>query len=132
MVTTRKFRTLHELGDFLIQLGNELKQKPDRSLEENRDQKRSDDLNENKSKIRKKLLTGVTIDDLATRLPKMGRDEAEKSLSELSFEELKVIAQKYKISRRERKSKKALIGKILYNLYDFKTGHELLRNFSSE
>lgn len=38
---------------------------------------------------------------------------------------------KYKVSGRERKGKKVLL-KILYNLYDFKAGHELLQDFSSK
>jgi hypothetical protein len=133
MEITRRFKTLHELGDFLVKLGNELKQMTDRSLvEESKDLKQSDNTKGKKQKIRKKTLDKSKIDDLVAILPQMGRDEAEKSLSELTYEELKVIAGKYKISGRQRKSKKGLIEKILYNLYDFKTGHELLRNFSSE
>jgi len=133
MEITRRFKTLHELGDFLVKLGNELKQMPDRSLvEESKDLKQSDNTKGKKQKIRKKTLDKSKIDDLVAILPQMGRDEAEKSLSELTYEELKVIAGRYKISGRQRKSKKGLIEKILYNLYDFKTGHELPRNFSSE
>jgi hypothetical protein len=60
----------------------------------------------------------------------MGRDEAEKILFKLTYKELKAIAERYKIAVQHR-NKQALIRRILYNLYDFKAGHELLRNFGN-
>jgi hypothetical protein len=133
MQVNKKFKTLHDLGDFLIQLGNELKQMPNIILlEEDKSQKQTEDSKGKRLKMRKKMFDEDKLNDLAARLPQMNRDEAEKSLSELTYNELKLIARKYKISGRGRKSKKALLGVILYNLYDFKAGHELLRNFSSE
>ncbi len=133
MEITRKFKTLHELSNFLIQLGNELKQMPDISLvEESKGQEKSDASTGKKPIAKKKKLDESKLDGLIARLQGMSRDEAEKELSKLTFKELRVVAEKYKISGSGRKSKKILLQKILYNLYDFKAGHELLRSFSSE
>jgi hypothetical protein len=75
-------------------------------LEEDKSQKQTEDSKGKRLKMRKKMFDEDKLNDLAARLPQMNRDEAEKSLSELTYNELKLIAGKYKISGRGRKRKK--------------------------
>jgi len=124
-----KFKTLHELADFLIRMGEVLKQMPDVNLAEVGVKSQ---VTYKTSKTEKTTPDKKLLDEFTVKLQHMGREEAEKRLSELTFKQLKLIARNYNIPIGERKNKKLLIRRILYNLYDFKARHELIRNFSSD
>jgi len=121
---TSEFRTIHEIGDALIQLGKALKKMPNISSDET--------MSLNPKKQVKQLLTLEELSKFASEIRTLSREEVEKKLLELKFEELKYIAKFYKISIGKNINKSELIRKVLYNIFDYHAGHNLLRKFTSD
>lgn len=119
-----EFQTLNEIGDALIQLGKALK--------------KMQNISPNKTvppKSKKRVKQAITPEELskfASEIRNLSREEVEKKLLEFNFEELKYIAKFHKISIGKNKNKSELIRKVLYNIFDYHAGHNLLRKFTSD
>jgi hypothetical protein len=76
----------------------------------------------------------ITINDaLVERLQALGRDDAQKELSGLTHKQLGSIIRELGGSSEEAKKTKAMIiERILYRLFDYSTGHKLLKGDGKE
>lgn len=120
--------TFHELGNFLTELAEQIKNSPDEELEYT--------IRISKKKKRKTLSKlskpGISenIDDLALQIKNLSRDEAETKLINLSSKELIRLCKNLSISTSGKKKKDEIINRILSSLFDTVEGHRLIRNFS--
>jgi len=118
-------KTYHELGNRLIEIGEQLKRFPDEELEYViKIEKRKKSRNLSDYEIPQ------SIEELATQMKNLSRSEAEKKLSNLKSNELIDLCKILSISTSGKKRKDEIINKILYSLFDSIEGHRLIRNFS--
>lgn len=118
-------KTSHELGNRLIEIGEQLKLIQDEELEYViRIEKRKKSRNLSDYEIPQ------SIEKLATEIKNLNRSEAEKKLSNLKSKELTELCKILSISTSGKKGKEDIIHKILYSLFDTMEGHRLIRNFS--
>lgn len=89
---------------------------------------------ESEGQHRRPKARDVAIDDaLVERLKNLGRDEAQKELSQLGHKELGRIVRALGGSSEETKrSKDAITERVLYRLFDYSTRHRLLKGESDE
>lgn len=121
-------KTSHELGNILIEIGEQLKNSPNEELEYvikigkigKRKISRSSSESENPESIEK----------LAIQIKNLSRDETEQKLLNLKFKELTELCKILSISTGGKKRKEDIINKILYSLFDTIEGHRFIRNFS--
>ncbi len=122
-------RTIHELADFLFGIAQTLKELPDADLNALTRQMRAH--NRHKSSVealppeRK-----AELKNLCATLRELPREEAERKLSELSRNELRFVCQCLSIGGVSKASKEEIKRRVLYELFDFHLGHELIRGFS--
>lgn len=118
-------KTSHELGNRLIEIGEQLKRFPDEELEYIiRVEKRK------KSRNLPEYEISQNIEELATQIKNLSRSEAEIKLSNLKSKELTKLCKILSISTSGKKRKEDIINKILYSLFDSIEGHRFIRNFS--
>ncbi len=118
-------KTSHELGNRLIEIGEQLKCSPNEELEyiirvEKRKKSRNlpdDEIPQN-------------IEKLATQIKNLSRNEAEIKLSNLKSKELTELCKILSISTSGKRRKEDIINKILYSIFDSIEGHRFIRNFS--
>jgi hypothetical protein len=117
--------TSYELGNFLIELGEKLKNYTDEELEyviTIRKKKKSRNLSDYEF--------SENIEQLALQIKTMSRDETEKKLLTLKSKQLIELCRILLISTSGKKKKDEIIKRILYSLFDTIEGHRLIRNFS--
>ncbi len=118
-------KTSHELGNLLIDIGEQLKQSPNEELEYViKIEKRKESRNLSEFEIPE------SIEKLAIQIKNLNRDETEKKLLKLTYKELTELCKILSISKGGKKKKEDIINKILYSLFDTIEGHRLIRNFS--
>ncbi len=118
-------KTSHELGNRLIEIGEQLKCSPNEELEYIiRVEKRKNSRNLPEYEIPQ------NIEELATQIKNLSRNEAEIKLSNLKSKELTELCKILSISTSGKRRKEDIINKILYSLFDSIEGHRFIRNFS--
>lgn len=118
-------KTSYELGNCLIEIGEQLKHFPNEELEyviRVEKIKKSRNLSEYE--------IPQNIEELATQIKNLSRSEAEKKLSNFKSKELTELCKILSISTSGKKRKEDIINKILYSIFDTIEGHRLIRNFS--
>ncbi|MBU4077938.1 MAG: hypothetical protein KKI06_14765 [Euryarchaeota archaeon] len=118
-------KSSYELGNCLIEIGEQLKRFPDEELEyviRVEKIKKSRNLSEYE--------IPQNIEELATQIKNLSRSEAEEKLSNLKSKELTELCKILSISTSGKKRKEDVINKILYSIFDTIEGHRLIRNFS--
>ncbi|MEM0348937.1 MAG: hypothetical protein QXD24_01960 [Candidatus Caldarchaeum sp.] len=133
MKENRTFKSLHELAKYLVETGEFMLSLPDVSLDSLKTHQINYGINaQTQSKQQKSKQdnqkTAQNIQELAARLKQIEREEAEKQLSSLKYTELKEVAKYYNLPIGKRKNKKELIRRILWQLFDFKRGHQIIRD----
>ena len=125
MNKSSSFKTFHELGNFLIELGEQLKKNQNGKLEyvinieqiNKRNILSDDDISDNMKKF-------------ACRIENMNRDETKTELLTLKYKELIKLSEILSIYTGGIKKKEEIMNRILYSLFDTMEGHRLIRNFS--
>ncbi|TRZ91358.1 MAG: hypothetical protein D4R88_02030 [Methanosarcinales archaeon] len=125
MNKTFTLKTSQELGNRLIEIGEQLKRSPNEELEYIiRIEKR------NKSRNFSEYEIPQNIEELATQIKNLSRSEAEIKLSNLKSKELTELCKILSISTSGKRRKEDIINKILYSIFDSIEGHRFIRNFS--
>lgn len=126
MRTKPVFETLHEVGEWLIELGRFLKSCPDRRLPELAQPVEGEEQLRAKSREHR---VPVDIRQFAMELRSLTKEEAKSRLLGLTVERLKEICKLHNVPVVDKKRKEAIVNRILYELFDYQEGHRLVREF---
>jgi hypothetical protein len=122
---TFTLKTSQDLGNHLIEIGEQLKCSPNEELEYIiRIEKRT------KSRSFSEYEIPQNIGELATQIKNLSRSEAEIKLSNLKSKDLTELCKILSISTSGKRKKEDIINKILYSIFDSIEGHRFIRNFS--